>query len=81
MAIVTTHIHQQRIHQSTPPTITVFIPRFDLVLGWIALLAGLALPALMVLGVFIPGFWLGLLAFLMVFSAASYLLIRSGEIA
>lgn len=81
MATITTPIPRQHVNQSTPPTITLFIPRLDLVLGWIILLAGLALPVLMVLGMINSDFLLGLIAFLMVFSAGSYLMVRSGEIA
>ena len=81
MATITTPIPRQQVRESTPANITVFIPRLDLVLGWIVLLVGLALPALMVIGVITPGFLLGLIAFFMILSAGTYLLVRSGEIA
>lgn len=80
MATITSHITRQQVHESTPANITVFIPHLDMVLGWIVLLVGLALPVLMAIGVITPGFFPGLLAFLMVLSAGTYLLIRSGEI-
>ncbi len=80
MAAVTKTFSQTHLEPVRVPVVLIFLPRLDLIISGLTIIAGLLLPLLMTIGVISASLWLVFLSFGLIAVGGALFTIFLGEI-